>query len=202
MKPSPFNLWLRVKAENREQQAVETLHQVSAYIIAPSRWSLGGVTSGGDVSWACNNRVTTKFVFFAAVLRNHASHSTKCVDKGLWHWTRQKSCLELWPPHPAKGTHCVQPSSEATRSSKGIASEPRSKIRRGLFSVWLTSSVMCRRTFTNLFLNVKSLTVMSLITERGEAANRRTFFFPPPQKRTSSALLRFFAALFLIQQLI
>lgn len=99
------------------------------------------------------------------------------------------ACLKLWHLYPATGTHSILRLSVATRRSKGPPSDSHSKTRHWLFSVWLTSSIMCWHTFTNLFLNVKSLTTMRLITKRGEAAHCRTFFHT--YKRTSSTLLRF-----------
>lgn len=83
----------------REQQAGETLHQGPIYIVTPSRWSLRGVTSGGDLYWAFWNDVHIYLnIIFTFILCcppkawnswEHANHSTKGRRKGLWLWLWQ-----------------------------------------------------------------------------------------------------------------
>lgn len=143
--------------------------------MTPSRWSLGGVTSGGDLYWAFSIHVhidlniIIKFISSrpSGIRGNMQITQLKCRQRFVA-LSVAIACLKWWYLHPATPAHSVLCLSVATWSSKGIPSESHSKICHSLFSVWLTSSIMCRRTFTNLFLNVKSLTMMRLIMKRGE----------------------------------
>lgn len=140
--------------------------------MTPSRWSLRGVTSGGDLYWAfwiyvhIYLNIIIKFILYC--LRNawdpweHANHSTKGRHSRLMPLTVAIACLKLQYLHTGMRARYVSCLSPTTPSSKGIRSESHSKICHWLFSIWLTSSIMCWHTFTNLLLNVKSLPMMSL----------------------------------------
>lgn len=135
--------------------------------MTPSRWSLGGVSSGGDLYWIhvhIDLNIIIKFISSrpSGIRGNMQITQLKCRQRFVA-LSVAIACLKWWYLH-----HSVLCLSVATWSSKGIPSESHSKICHSLFSVWLTSSIVCRRTFTNLFLNVKSFTMMRLIMKRGE----------------------------------